>query len=1129
MASWLDDLLGYKDIIFNGIALARRSKLRLLGAGVTVEDNPNTGTTDVTISSGGGGGGGLSFAEVSDLDGPVTANTIARVDASADDAVVSRTAPQTFAAGDEFGVLVHGPLGTGGSVVISAGELGDGFILPDDVTGSEYTLTESGEGAYFKATAASTSSGKWQLYERSKAGGGAGEHGNLAGGSLHAVATTSTAGFMSSSDKTKLDGISSSAAALTSAAPAAVGAAAVVGVGTTAARSDHVHAHGNQAGGSLHSVATTETAGFMSAADKEKLDGISAGAGSGVALTSSVTPSAIGTAAIGSAETAARADHVHAHGTQAGGSLHAEATTSAAGFMSADDKTKLDGVSESATNTPLTSSAPAAVTRATAVVGVATAAARADHKHDVSTAVPVAVGTANGEGTASTLARSDHVHAHGDQAGGSLHAVATTSVAGFLSAADKAKLDGIAEEATALALTSSSPATITRATSVVGIATAAARADHKHDIATAAPSSVGTANDEGTSTSLARADHVHSHGNQAGGALHAVATTSVAGFMSSTDKSKLDGITASATNTPLSSTTPAAVGTAAVGVGTTAARADHVHAHGNQAGGSLHSVATTSVAGFMSSTDKTKLDGIASSATNTPLASAAPEGVGAAAADVGVATAAARADHVHQLNWSGTTPVNVHQTSGNVGTSNVPARSDHRHFHGNLAGGSLHDVATTSVAGFMSAADKVKLDDAATLSASAWKQPVRVATTANLAALSGLLTIDGVTLVAGDRVLVKNQTAASQNGIYVAASGAWSRATDADASADIVPGLHVRVTEGSSNDGVWSLSTTGTITLGTTSLTFEHAAVPIRRRIATSGPLRINGSTTATLQNDRTLSIEDATTSASGAMSAADKARLDHYELTPSVVTGNTTVEQGEHVIYESLSGNRTATLESPTGKNGTVIISVAQYNGWVLTIDVSGSADTWAIAEDDTHLVFRAINGRWRCVSLELSSTAPATIGSTLGSLDPGSSPIAARADHVHNHGNLSGGGLHSAATTSANGFMAAADKVRVNNQAYTPFRRTSSSGASVSPLPGEHHHWTAFNANGYIDLPSPASYPNGGTIILSVGAPGAFTMVATTTPGSDAGSVAALHNTTRGVTLSCTGSEWVIVGAYP
>lgn len=60
------------------------------------------------------------------------------------------------------------------------------------------------------------------------------------------------------------------------------------------------------------------------------------------------------------------------------------------------------------------------------------------------------------------------------------------------------------------------------------------------------------------------------------------------------------------------------------------------------------------------------------------------------------------------------------------------------------------------------------------------KASVRCATTANLGALSGLLTVDGITLANGDRVLVKDQTTQSANGIYVAASGAWARSTDED-------------------------------------------------------------------------------------------------------------------------------------------------------------------------------------------------------------------------------------------------------------------------------------------------------------------------------------------------------------
>jgi hypothetical protein len=67
---------------------------------------------------------------------------------------------------------------------------------------------------------------------------------------------------------------------------------------------------------------------------------------------------------------------------------------------------------------------------------------------------------------------------------------------------------------------------------------------------------------------------------------------------------------------PLSSATPAAIGTASAGVSTTASRSDHVHAHGNQAGGSLHAdVIAGGASGFMSGADKTKLNGIANGAT----------------------------------------------------------------------------------------------------------------------------------------------------------------------------------------------------------------------------------------------------------------------------------------------------------------------------------------------------------------------------------------------------------------------------------------------------------------------------------------------------------------------------------
>lgn len=102
------------------------------------------------------------------------------------------------------------------------------------------------------------------------------------------------------------------------------------------------------------------------------------------------------------------------------------------------------------------------------------------------------------------------------------------------------------------------------------------------------------------------------------------------------------------------------------------------------------------------------------------------------------------------------------------------------------------------------------------------KQSVRAATTANIA-LSGAQAIDGVAVIAGNRVLVKSQTLAKDNGIYVAANGAWVRAKDADASAEVTSGLTVSVEEGATlANTIWQLITDGAIVLGTTALAFQN-------------------------------------------------------------------------------------------------------------------------------------------------------------------------------------------------------------------------------------------------------------------------------------------------------------------
>jgi len=102
-----------------------------------------------------------------------------------------------------------------------------------------------------------------------------------------------------------------------------------------------------------------------------------------------------------------------------------------------------------------------------------------------------------------------------------------------------------------------------------------------------------------------------------------------------------------------------------------------------------------------------------------------------------------------------------------------------------------------------------------------FKNSVLVATTAAIN-LAGAQTIDGVAVPVGARVLVKNQAAAKDNGIYIVAAGAWPRSTDADSSADVTSGLTVSVESGTAQaDTVWQLMTDGPIVLGTTALNFQ--------------------------------------------------------------------------------------------------------------------------------------------------------------------------------------------------------------------------------------------------------------------------------------------------------------------
>ena len=101
-----------------------------------------------------------------------------------------------------------------------------------------------------------------------------------------------------------------------------------------------------------------------------------------------------------------------------------------------------------------------------------------------------------------------------------------------------------------------------------------------------------------------------------------------------------------------------------------------------------------------------------------------------------------------------------------------------------------------------------------------WKQPCAVATLTDIT-LSGLQTIDTYTTLAGDRVLVKNQTAQADNGIYIAATGAWSRALDANTWDELIAAISF-IEYGSQKGGAWFCTAQPGGTLGVTPVIFSQ-------------------------------------------------------------------------------------------------------------------------------------------------------------------------------------------------------------------------------------------------------------------------------------------------------------------
>lgn len=243
-------------------------------------------------------------------------------------------------------------------------------------------------------------------------------------------------------------------------------------------------------------------------------------------------------------------------------------------------------------------------------------------------------------------------------------------------------------------------------------------------------------------------------------------------------------------------------------------------------------------------------------------------------------------------------------------------------------------------------------------SVAAWTSPaakvVYVATTANLTSLSGLATtIDGILInTAGTRVLVKNQTATADNGIYIVASGAWSRADDANTAASVAGSL-VIVQAGSANGGTqWSTSFKSSDTLGSTTMPWS--------KLSTTGtiPVSQGGTGLTTIPAKSILVANTLDTLTTVAPAAGQSIRINAGNTaweayTPSTGgTGVTQVTAGSGMSFSAITSTGSVTMGSPadittTSSNGFPTSSTHSHKlvttGLALTSDFTGSNQSLA------------------------------------------------------------------------------------------------------------------------------------------------------------------------------------------
>lgn len=217
------------------------------------------------------------------------------------------------------------------------------------------------------------------------------------------------------------------------------------------------------------------------------------------------------------------------------------------------------------------------------------------------------------------------------------------------------------------------------------------------------------------------------------------------------------------------------------------------------------------------------------------------------------------------------------------------------------------------------------------ISSLAVKAPCQAATTANVT-LSGLQTIDGVSLADGDRILVKDQTSGSENGIYVVRSTGWERAKDFDGALDVRKGTLIRVTDGTANaNSWWNISTDDPITIGTTAIAFAAGISDLDAKVTAAQAAQT--------------AAEAAQTAAEAAQAAAEAAETAAVAAVASVETPKhpTVVKSDDYTVAAGDLGK--IIRQDGSNKTFTLLSAVTAGDGWYCDLQQRAGAVNTTVA----------------------------------------------------------------------------------------------------------------------------------------------------------------------------------------